>query len=171
MFYCHLTFLLHRLHSVCPQLTTMLSITLDLILMRQTMPGSRKVCRCAINLLRKEHELIRSKQLVAILSGKSNTHLPGRVRGKLWHDKKSLYSGVHLEKKRLECSYQLFTLSVLTSILCVNSLWCSAGRIFAICGIVLWSVILSFIHSTTLLHCFTLTVHTLFSATPGKCLQ
>lgn len=128
-FYCT------QLHSMCPQLATMLSITLDLILMRQTMPGSCKVCHCAINLWRKEHESITSKQLLAIFSGKSNTHLQGRVCGKLWHDKKFLYSRVHLEK-RLECSYQIFTLSVLTSIFCVNSLWCSAGRGVAICGVV-----------------------------------
>lgn len=102
-------------------LTSMRNITSDLIFSRQTVPGSCKVRHRAINLLRKEHEWIRSKPFAVVLSGKSNTHLQGRVCDELWHDKKSLY----LDTK-LECSYQIFTLSSLTSICYMKSLLCFA---------------------------------------------
>lgn len=59
---------------------SMHSITSDLILSRQTVPGPCKVCHRAINPLWKEHEWIRSKLLAAVLSEKSHTP----TRKSLW---------------------------------------------------------------------------------------
>lgn len=107
--------------------TIMHTITPDLILIRQTVPGACKVCRRAINRLRNEHESSRSKPLAGVLSGKLNTRLQGRVCDGLWLDKKSLYLALHLET-RLECGYHIFALSSLTTTFCVNSLLWFAGK-------------------------------------------